>query len=173
MKRSFILMAIFGMLIIGLPIAIIWPSISNIREISHAILNEYRYLEERQQRGMQTKRVSAQYEAAKQYVPGLESLVLKKGSELQLVTDLERLAVEYRVTESLNLDLDHVTPKHGLNSIPLSITIEGPYHNTINYLHALRGLPVVIGIETVRMSPLDSTGTQVRINASGFVFQRL
>ncbi len=170
-RRALIAFLFFAALIVAIPVAIIWPSIMNIQQTGQAILDEYQFLQDRHDRGLQMKRVRADYESAKQYLPGLQSLSLEPGKEIDFVSDIEGLASDAHVNETLNLDLDHPQSNNGGNAIAFTMVIQGTWINSVGFLHALRGLPVIVDIESIHATPLGGDSNSVSFNAQGFVFE--
>ena len=174
MRRSYLFTFILLIILIGVPIGVIWPSLLSIREMSTAIYQEYAYLEERNQRGLHTKIIQRDYDLLKDKLPMLESLSIKEDSELDFITIVESLAKSHGVTESLHLNFDAVHSKNSLTAIPLTILVRGSYGSTVSYLNALENLPTLVAVRSIHMEPAPRGAVSPNINATfeGFVYRR-
>lgn len=78
------------------------------------------------------------------------SFLFKKGDELQLITDLENIAIKNNVTQNIvNSNLDSTTG----NSLIMTLDIGGAYENALKYLLALERHPYFLAVENLELYP--------------------
>lgn len=78
------------------------------------------------------------------------SFLFQKGNELQLITDLENIAVKNNVTQNIvNSNLDNAAG----TSLEMTLDIGGAYENALKYLLALERHPYFLAVENLELYP--------------------
>lgn len=78
------------------------------------------------------------------------SFLFQKGNELQLITDLENIAIKNNVTQNIvNSNLDNASG----NSLEMTLDIGGSYENALKYLLAVERHPYFLAVENLELYP--------------------
>jgi hypothetical protein len=83
-------------------------------------------------------------------MPPFADYLFAKGDDLKLITTLESMAVKYGVSQRINSsNLDNITD----NKAKISLSISGPYYNTLAYLDGIEHFPYFINLTHLSLSP--------------------
>ena len=131
---------------------------------------------ERKSRGSQNlKEALARVRSTKITMSNYERFIFRSGNELDLITDLENIAIKNNVTqkiESSNLD------KINNNTITLSLRASGSYKNILGYLADLENYDYFLQVTSLDFNPIydlknpeNSSGmiTDLRVNLKLYV----
>ncbi|PIT88585.1 MAG: hypothetical protein COU29_02295 [Candidatus Magasanikbacteria bacterium CG10_big_fil_rev_8_21_14_0_10_36_32] len=78
------------------------------------------------------------------------SFLFKKGNELQLITDLENIALKNNVSQNIiNSNLDSASG----DSLQMTLDISGTYENALKYLLAVERHPYFLSVENLELYP--------------------
>lgn len=83
-------------------------------------------------------------------VASYDRLFFTQGQELQLITDLENMATKNNVSQKIsspNLD------NYANNRIDISVSVAGPYINTLKYMADLEKYRYILAIEKIYLQP--------------------
>lgn len=91
------------------------------------------------------------------------SFLFQKGNELQLITDLENIAIKNNVTQNiLNSTLDNALS----NSLEMTLDIKGTYENALKYLLAIERHPYFLAVETLELYPTGEPTKEMGFSSS-------
>jgi Tfp pilus assembly protein PilO len=176
--NKYFLIVVSLIVIVGVPVGIIYPSMQNIQKLSQSIIDEYKYLNERNLRGFYIKTLRQEYEGLIKSAPQLQQLELAAGSELDFIIQIEKLADDNGVKEKLQLQPDNSKKTEATTRIPFTLTTTGAHENNLKFLQQLQGLPLVVVIERLRLAaipagPGNPTANQeITYNLSGYFTER-
>lgn len=92
----------------------------------------------------------------KTQIANYDSLLLPKGAELELITDLENIAVKNKVIQKIDAsNLDNYANR----KIEISLNVSGAYADVLNYISSLEQYKYLITVEHIDFSPGASNQT--------------
>lgn len=139
--------------------AIIYPAVKNILELRGEINIIQQQLEERYEKTQKLKRSLKELSEIKSIAAEMKKTLARPGDELTIITALEKLAAEYQIDQTLNLEFIDEQKQKNENTIPralpqyyrLSFLNNGLFNNQLSYLSALQKLPYYIIIENINL----------------------
>lgn len=82
---------------------------------------------------------------------GYDKYIFKTGKELELITDLEKIATKNKITQKIeSSNLDNITN----NTIIMTLRINGSYVETLNYLIDLENYNYFLQINSLDFNPV-------------------
>ncbi|MFA7245070.1 MAG: hypothetical protein WC070_02700 [Candidatus Magasanikbacteria bacterium] len=147
---------------LAITVTIIIPTIKYINEI------KIRIDETRQQSTAEYEKVRAlkkslvEISAIKQKMPELEKSFVKKEDSLNLIQELEDLAINKNVTQNLTL-----TPQSTANNFIFAFALSGSFENLLQYLHELESREYYIMIDSLNWNKIDENN--VSLNFNGYI----
>jgi len=169
-KRKFLFyIAVFVSIYAVIIVFIILPTVKDLRVISKAIYNERVDLEKKYLKGQLLKKTVEDFKKIKPGEERLDAIFIVKGNELTFIQLLEEMANDNEVSQELFLKKGQ--PAEELPSLPLEITIEGDYLNTLNYLNDLEQLDQYFNIDIINISTfgVESKGT-IKMTLEGKIY---
>jgi len=143
---------------------IILPTVSEIRKISKAIYDERVDLEKKYLRGQLLKKTMEDFEMIKPKKNQLASVFLTLGQELNFITTLEKIAGENRLTPNIQLNINEIKEKDDIKEIPIILTVQGNFIQTMDYLSSLERLNYYINLSSLKLtagSPNEASGSNI------------
>ncbi len=90
-----------------------------------------------------------------------EKYLFTKGNELDLIEDLENLAIANKVTQKI---VTHNIDNKKSEILEITLSIDGLYSNAIRYLYDLENYDYFINIERIELLPKISTALETSPN---------
>lgn len=90
-----------------------------------------------------------------------EKYLFTKGNELDLIEDLENLAIANKVTQKI---VTHNIDNKKSEILEITLSIDGLYSNAIKYLYDLENYDYFINIERIELLPKISTALETSLN---------
>ncbi|MCX6779625.1 MAG: hypothetical protein NT034_00370 [Candidatus Magasanikbacteria bacterium] len=154
-KRTILVLTLFFLSTVIIIMAIIFPTINFIKNLSDDTGNLRKYLDDKYEANHSLLNYKQKIEEDSAAITEYKSYLFFKGEELQLITKLENLAEQYKLNQKINnTDLD----KPG-NTIHISLTLTGNYANLLQYLLALEKDVYFMQVKSLHLSPGFSTPT--------------
>lgn len=150
-KRTLIIIGFFSLLALAIIGLIIYPSIRAIKDAEHDLEQLHLFLERRYRKVAAVHTALTKVREIKTTVAEFPQYLFKHGDELTLITDLETLANQRGVTETVvrsNLD------SGASAAVVISLSVSGDYVETLRYLADLERLPYFLTITRFQMSPI-------------------
>lgn len=141
-------------------VVVIIPSYKKILELDREKAKMRASLESNTEQAINFHLATKQLEKLKAEAPDFSSHIFPAGQELQLISSIEKLAVDQGVTEKItgsNLD----TKEKSI--LKISMTVSGEYRNVLAFLNDLEHIPFFLNIQTLFFSPLQNSN-QVTTN---------
>lgn len=157
--RNILFLIFFLITFIVVPALVIWPSVQNIRTTAQSIYSEYEQLEAKHRRGHEMKYVAADYNKLLPESEQLKVVAIGQGDELRFITNIEQLAKDASIEQTLQLKVDGVKKIGSYQQLPFEINVTGTYQNTLKYITALESQPAITQISEIRMSNSQSKNT--------------
>ena len=139
------------------------PNYSNLQLIYSNLTVEAQDLESKYIAGEGLEKSSDDYNTISAELPSYESLFIKQGEELLLVTKLEELADEYNLTQKLDLGLTKTEINENVIQVPFNFIIEGTFDNFLSYLDILYQMPYYLTIQNIDLKQTDNNKLEIRI----------
>lgn len=132
-KKTVLILTIFSAVTLAIIFGIIFPTVRYIKNLEQDTSSMREYLEKKYENTRTIRTSKKKIEEIESIVATYPDYLFYRGDELNLITSLENLANNNKVTQRIdNSNLD----KPG-NTITLSLTLNGDYQNIIKYLSAL------------------------------------
>jgi Tfp pilus assembly protein PilO len=129
---------------------VIVPTVMQIREIDSDTYKLRLTLERKNEQAINYRLALKQIDKLKKEMPPFSDYLFAKGDDLKLITTLESMALKYGVTQRINSsNLDNVTN----NKAQISLSVSGPYYNTLAYLDGIEHFPYFINLTHLSLSP--------------------
>lgn len=172
--RNILFFVFFLFIFVVVPAFVIWPSVQTIRQTAQSIYSEYEQLEAKHKRGHEMKFVAQEFRELEPKVEVFQNVALKPGDELKFITNLETIATNNRVQQTLRLKTDSIESSgRRYQKLPFELTISGQYADVLKHISEIESLDNLTQIEELRMSPgaerAQNQSLQVRLSA--FVLQ--
>jgi len=163
LEKKIIATALFLLLCIGaLVFGLIIPSIRYIVTSDRDTYNLRMYLERRHDQSTRYRTSLQQYEKIKDQTGDLDTYLFQTGNELKLITTLENVAIQHKVTyKILETNLD----KPNNQRITLSLVANGDYTNILEYLAHLESLEFFLNVHQFKLSQSFNTDTRTQTTA--------
>jgi len=116
------------------------PSAKKIKELSDKVFEERTRLEELYLKGKSLKKSKQEYLDIKEKVAQLDKVFLKANKELELITQLEKIATKNSITQHINLGTKKIKHTNNIDKIKISISLQGQYYSILNYLQDIEAL---------------------------------
>lgn len=173
LNNKLVIVGIALVVIIGVPIGIILPSLRSIEELSASIYREYEYLEQRRQQGFNIKKLQTEYEASRIHEETLRAMALEPSAELSFITHIEDIADSLNMQHQMQLHLDQRTPLGPVTALPFTITTTCTYATCLSFLSQLDQLTEVTQVKNIRLGKATNAtgGATVSMLLSGEVYQ--
>ncbi len=153
---------------------IILPTIQDIQGINDSIQRERIDLEKKYLRGQLLNKTIDDFDRVKDRKGLLMTAFIIEGEELAFITQLEQIAEQNQVTQSLKLATEERRqPSNRTYSVlPLTIELTAPFTQTVNYLHDVETLPFYINTGSISISNNGSDQLNTTMTATVYMLQK-
>ena len=158
LNRSTIFLLIFLVTIAVVPMAIIVPSVRQIKNTGAAIYQEYAYLEDRHQRGKHVKNAVAAYNEYLARVTELRSVALEPDEELSFIVLVEELAASNGIEQVLQLLPHEAEVSARYRTLPFTVSVRGNYENVMTFISELEYGSVTVTIDAIQVNSDTDNG---------------
>ena len=131
------------------------PSLATINDIKEDIQEQHAEVNRQLALGQTTKKVLEDLEAIKPFLKQISGFFLKKDDQLVFITTLEELAAKNNMIIKIQLsDIpeDDETSSGDVLAIPLSLSLEGSYIDTMRFLVELQTLAFYVNVTNLSMN---------------------
>ena len=139
------------------------PNYNNLQNIFRELNAEANELESKYIAGQDLSRSSDDYKEIDDNLPSYESLFIKKGEELSLVTRLEELADNNHLEQKLDLGLNKNIINEYIVSVPFNFTLKGSFDDFTQYLATLYQLTYNLTIQNIELIQTEDSDLQVKL----------
>lgn len=109
-----------------------------------------------------------QFRAAKAEVQNLQTVFLKQGEELRLITALEGVADAVALTQRIDI-APNTTSGKDFKILPVTITLRGDALSVVRYLSLLPTLPLAVTVRATSFSTDGSGAVTVTVRANAYL----
>ncbi len=163
-KKTIGIVGLFALTAIGIALGIIWPTIRYIKKINQETETLRLYLQKKYDATISLRSSVHKIAQIKSAVSLYPDRLFHVGDELKLITALEKIAAEDKVSQKIEgSNLDKLIPGQNLN---LSLNIRGEYLNTLKYLADLKKLDYFIIAEQAQWAPLFNSAEPSSVSAA-------
>lgn len=172
--RNILFFIFFLFIFVVVPAFVIWPSVQTIRQTAQSIYSEYEQLEAKHRRGHEMKFVAQEFKELQPKVEAFQNVALNQGDELKFITNLEAIASNNSVQQTLRLKTDAIESSgRRFQKLPFELTISGQYASVLKHLSEIESLDNLTQIEELRITPGTERGQSqsLQVRVSAFVLQ--
>jgi Tfp pilus assembly protein PilO len=151
-KKIVITIGLFAGVSLLIVLAVILPTVANIRAMDRDTYNLRLTLERKNEQAINYRMAIKQIDNLKKEMPVFNEHLFFAGDELKLITTLENLATKHGINQRIiNSSLDNITNQ----KILISLAITGSYAHSLAYLDDLEHLPYFINVVKFSMTPFS------------------
>lgn len=150
-------------------VLIIYPALKKIITIKKEIATEKIALEKKLDMGLNAKKIKDDLKKVEDESLILDSVFIKKGDELKLLSDIESLAAKNSITVTLKPDFTGVDLKNGVTRNSLEINAQGNFKNLMSFLNELDSTEFYIITDQINLSKADKDNLTINIAAQVYV----
>lgn len=193
------LIAIILAILLSIIFLIVWPTINKITELKKDITRIENEMDARYQNAYKLKRTISELQTIKTQATVFEKAAINRGQELAVITELESLASQYNLDQTLNVNFvaeeknkntpvpeeeqniaQPTKPMEPRNPLPefyeFSFLINGPFAKEIEYLSALEKLPYYTIIKQIgwekRQNKNEAAVSPITLIFRGIIYAR-
>jgi Tfp pilus assembly protein PilO len=96
----------------------------------------------------------------------LKSVYIKKGSELEFITAIEKIAADNSISQKINLGASEPFSGNGYSKTSVQINSSGNYENIIKYIKSLESLDYYLNISNISLSKSNQNSTRNQLEIS-------
>lgn len=164
-KKIIVANVIIILIICAVVFFVIMPSINDIASMQSNIQSQYFDLEKKYLKGQNLRKLSENLNSIQPKMAKLDQIFISKDQELDFVTTLENLATKNNITQKISMSPPAMVSNY--SKTPIQIATTGNFNNQVNYLKSIEGLPYMINVKSIEITPVDAnrdsntTGTGV------------
>jgi hypothetical protein len=165
-KKSLIKTFFSIVLIVSTMFYITIPAFKNVKEKNSQISDQLFTADQLLQKGQTVNKLGEDIERIKPFLDKLDSVFIKPDEELDFIISLEELG-ELKGVES-HLSINDIPDENGIIDVPIALSANGAFENTLNYLIALQQLNFYINIKSISISSPASNSLETSLR--GFTY---
>lgn len=141
---------------------VILPAVKKIQMLRMDIQSTEQTSEDQYKKIKLLKKSISELDTIREKVKPLEQTVINKDEAIKLIQDLENLAQEKNVAQTLNI-------QDGPNkNFILNFSVRGSFYDCLQYLYALEHLSFYIVIDSISWTKIDEQNVSLAFSASVF-----
>ncbi len=172
--------------LIAVSVFVVWPATKKILTLRNDITQIESELEIRYLNSQRLKRTERELDQIRTQLDNYKQIAIDKGSELQMITELENLAAKSNVEQVLNVTLfttKNTNENTGALTKPalseyyqFSFLVNGAFADEIKYLQTLESMPYYLTIKNIyfekRQNKKDDTNPIITLTFNGYVYTK-
>jgi hypothetical protein len=169
-KQQFFLVTSF--LIIGciaMSVTIIVPSVRHMNTLGTDIRDIQKELEQDYKETQDMRRTLRELEDVLSEISIYETMAMPIGDELAVITELEHLAKEHTLSQTLGATYHGANDSVGLPYYTFSIVVHGTFENIFTYLQTIEAKSYYVLINSIDLSKAGENNTTLRFDARIYV----
>jgi len=151
----------------GLGIFVI-PYFSNIKKIYKSLTSEAAALESKYNTGQGLSKAREDYQNYKDKLPTYQTLFIKEGKELSLVTKLEEIADKYHLKQDLSLSTEKLMLANNIKKVPFNFNLKGNFNDLLRYLSEISKINTNLTIQNVNVK--QGLNDELEISLLGYTY---
>lgn len=159
-RDNAILAAALGLLCAGLFWFGVRPSINNFKQLNRTVSEQKNKIQQLLKRGQTVAANQKNLELVENRIEALNRSILSRGAELSFIESLENAAADNQLEQTINFDGQAETKLAGLETVPLTLQLQGRLENILSYLNALEMMDYYINIDKLEISTAAAKSTQ-------------
>ncbi len=137
---------------------IILPTLLSIKAIREDIDAAQIAMDQQYRQQQALRDLAANLQATREITSEVNSYAIREGEELRFIQALESVAEDIGLVQTINLDTaNQQTVSDWEKSIPLTVTLRGPFPDILRYLRNTEALPYRISIHDIRISEAQTS----------------
>lgn len=155
---------------IGMFGLIIYPSVRNMNTIGSSIREIQQELEDDYTETQAMRRTLRELETVHEEIAMYKSMAMPIGDELAVITELERLAEEHALAQTLGATYQPTPDKEvGLPYYKFSIVLNGTFDNIFSYIQTVEARPYYVLINSIDLAKSGEDKATLRFDARIYV----
>lgn len=153
-QKLFLFLTTLLIIILGISITILYPTVKTILSLGSDISQIQQSMEEKYEISQKLRRSFQEIDEVEKNTAKYSQAYIKKGDELGVITDLEKIATENNIVQNMNMTL---VENQGTDKVAMpeyyriSFVNNGSFTDQISYLEALNKLPYYLIIQNINL----------------------
>lgn len=168
-KKIIIIIALLSFSIIVLALIVIKPIFSEVNFLSEKIKSEQEKLESLYQEGKTLAQAKKEIQEIIDKKQMLEGIFLKEGQELEFITDLERIAQQFNISQDVRLGSKE-SFKDQYKTMPITLSLQGNFNDLLEYFYQLEKFNFYFNAKSLTVNKLAGTDERLNISLEANVF---
>jgi Tfp pilus assembly protein PilO len=135
----------------------IYPAFHKIISIKNEISQEKLELEAKLNLGLNAKKIKEELTEVENSFQNLDTIFIKQGDELKLLSDLEELATKNQVTLTIKPDFNGQNVSNNITKIPLELNVSGNFNKLMAFINGLDSINFYFVTDTFDLKKSDTT----------------
>lgn len=161
---------VIAVAIIAVCIFIIAPTVKQVADMSQKIEMQREQLEQQYKAGQLLKKSIADFEQIKPQREKISSIFIREGNELELITQLETIASQNGVIQTIHLDSLNKKKQGIYSSLPIRVSVTGEFSNVMNYLQEFENLEYVYNAGEITITGPSKNTNEISLSLSGEIY---
>lgn len=165
------LISIFAFLII-LDLVIIYffifPTINKIKSTRNEIINLKIDLENKVTREKNMADLNQKIKKIEPQLEKINQIFVNENREIEFITALEDLEKKYKVTQTLNLEVNNKQKGENFTKVPIHLEVKGSFSDLMNYLNGIESLSYYVNISNISLEKSETAQISMKINGSTY-----
>lgn len=136
---------------------IIYPAVVEISRVNKEITDERIKLEKKLALGLNIKKIIKDLEEIEGPAKQLDTIFIAKGTELDLVNQLELISNKHDVGLELSSDFIGKTLELGISQVEIQLIVTGEYRQIINFIKEVEEMNSYLNIKSINFSKKRGT----------------
>ncbi len=155
---------------VGMLAMIIYPSVRHMRVIGTDIRDIQTELEQDYKETQAMRRTIRELDTVLEEIVLYEGMVMSIGDELAVITEIERLAKEHNLSQTLGASFQSTADSDvRLPYYNFSIVLNGTFDNVYTYLQTIESRPYYVLINSINISKAGEDNVTLRFDARIYV----
>lgn len=143
----------------------IWPNISRIKKLNHAIYEQRVRLEKLYVQGQLLRTTREELERVTPQLEILNNLFILKDGELEFITALEKIASQNKLEQKIELNLSQEKElEANYKAIPIRLVLKGDFLNTLKYLAEIERMDFYLNLGSLHLESLIKISSRDQIS---------
>lgn len=156
-KKNLIAISGFAVAIVAILFFLTYPYFQKISDLNTSIYDQRVQLAILEQQRINTEQTHADYNKIKNDFDDINKIFVNPDDMLNFISKLESITNQHSLTQQISLSTTATAFTN--NTLPITLTTEGTWANTINYLIDLQRLDTYVSINSLSIAKSGETVT--------------
>ncbi|NMB48806.1 type 4a pilus biogenesis protein PilO [Candidatus Kuenenbacteria bacterium] len=159
-KNNLLLLVLLPCMTLVLIFLAIWPAARSLSQNKQIIAQNRQAMADLLARGQNIDKNQKNLNLIEGNLGLLDEAYLKRGEELNFITDLERAATNNNIEQTINFNNELGQEQGGVRAIPFELRISGDMLEIMAYINTLERLPYYINIGRIELASGNTRETK-------------